>query len=122
MTLAPEDDLDEEELQELQKKSPSVSRRQQPTPAPAEEPVMGYVLAEVRRAAVESPMNCVAVCLLFAMSVAVICIAIRRDMRHDWDANCDGQTKMAKHFYCYNATSQPGVHRRLSQVDDPFDR
>eukprot|EP00966_Prymnesium_polylepis_P088574 2050027-Prymnesium_polylepis.2 len=123
-----EDAFDEEELQELQKPPPPAAPAQQPAQqlaAAESSPLVPFVLTELRRLALESPQNCAAVVVLLLASLAVICVMIVRDLKHDWK-DCDENTLMAKHFYCFNISNAPGVHgdnapRRLSQLD-PFDR
>lgn len=66
----------------------------------------------IRNFAKESPHHCGAILLLLLMSIVVMGIMIKRDMKHEWQ-ECDENTQMAKHFYCFNF-SAPAVHRRLS--------
>ncbi|KAL1530539.1 hypothetical protein AB1Y20_001440 [Prymnesium parvum] len=110
--LRPADELDEEELQELQ---PQRATRAEA----ADASLAAAAVAEARRLAEEAPFNCAAVTLLLVMSVAVICIMAVRDARHEWE-ECDENTKMAKHFYCFNLSAAPGVHRRLALHFDPI--
>ena len=93
--LRADDDLDEEELQELQ--TPVSPVRQQPKHVVDENSLTRWMCSELWRLAQESPQHCAAVLTLLLLSVAVICFAVVRDMRHDWKS-CDENTKMAKHF------------------------
>ena len=94
--LPADDDLDEEELQELQQSASPVKQRTKAAIAD-DESLIQWMCSELWRLARESPQNCAAVLTLLVCSIAVICFAIVRDMRHEWK-NCDENTQMAKHF------------------------
>lgn len=52
------------------------------------------------------------VTILSLLTIWVIGRNVMRDMQRDWEP-CDANSmasRMAKHFYCYNASMPPGVH------------
>ena len=93
---------DEEELQEL---------RVQPHQEVVKQAEL-QVCSEIRRLAHDSPSNFAAVLILLVLSITVLVIMVVRDLRRDWQ-ECDSNTVMAKHFYCFNISAQPGVHLTL---------
>jgi|Transcript_69922 hypothetical protein len=107
---APSSWADEEELQELRGGNEGRPVRQEQAPT-----AIGFVIAEAWRLARESPQNCAAVCILLMLSIGVIAWSCARDLRRDWQA-CDDNTVMAKHFYCFNISAPPGVHRSLLEL------
>ena len=103
-----EEEIDEEELQEFTQGSPR--RREEPIRVSAAQWYDGLC---ARDGAVELWLPLGVLCLL---AVGVLAYNLVFKLRTVEPCN-ENTMAMAKHFYCYNKASDPGVHKDNAEAD-----